>query len=286
MKNDLNSLLNILFDFKHQNRKRSIRELVFLIIIICLIIVVLLTYQGKEEKSRTINISGSRFRFINLTNFSDVQQNYWGAKQIALVSALGIVTGYPDQTFRPKELVTRAQMAVFLIRGKGTTPESAVGIKPFKDVPQTFWAAESIYQAIAAGFLKGYPDGSFRPSQTISRAEGVAMICRFADIAPGAYDKIFPDVAPYYWYAPYLAGAVKAGVVKDGTGKPFNPSNKLTRAEAVEILFRTPVIQERVNEFLTQKFMEEGKKKGLSKEEAQKMLKKIDPAKLQKQLTQ
>ena len=105
-------------------------------------------------------------------SYSDVAADAWCTEAVRVMSALGIVTGYADGTFRPNEPITRAQFAVIAMRFTDVT--APVG-QSFSDVPSTAWYYDEVMGAAGFGWLSGYSDGTFRPNHPITRAE-VAVI--------------------------------------------------------------------------------------------------------------
>lgn len=103
--------------------------------------------------------------------FVDVNEKRWSSEAIAYLDELGIIKGYPDHTFRPKQAITRAEFLAIAERFK---PLQA-GSKTFMDVPQNHWAYEIIKKGASAGWINGYPDGKFRPENSITRAEAVKI---------------------------------------------------------------------------------------------------------------
>jgi hypothetical protein len=190
-----------------------------------------------------------KLRALRLMVFPDVARDFWVAQPISLLAMENIITGYPDGTFRPDGNITRAEMCSLLMKSRVTTPStSEAGQEPaapaepeqkFKDVPVTHWAAEYIAEAADLGVVEGYPHKWFKPSGMITRAEGVAMIARFAGISPEAYEGGFRDLTEDHWAAPIVAGARKAGLIDYLQDKLFEAKRPLTRAEVVEILSRT-----------------------------------------------
>ncbi|MBS4872117.1 MAG: S-layer homology domain-containing protein [Peptoniphilus sp. oral taxon 375] len=114
-------------------------------------------------------------------DYKDIPDDLWSATAISYMSKLGLVKGYPDGNFKPFANISRAEFAAMATRFAQLTG----GSKTFTDVPKDHWAYESIQRAAEAGWVSGYPDGSFKPDQAISRAEVVAitnrMLNRFAD---------------------------------------------------------------------------------------------------------
>lgn len=110
-------------------------------------------------------------------NFSDVPKGYWATNYIGYMQQFGIITGYSDGSFRPDAPVTRAEFAAIASRFEKLTE----GSKSFADVPDTYWAARYINFAATRGWVTGYSDGTFKPENTITRAEVAAVTCRLLE---------------------------------------------------------------------------------------------------------
>ena len=109
--------------------------------------------------------------------FSDVPKGCWAANYIGYMRQFGIITGYSDGSFRPDAPVTRAEFAAIASRFEKLTE----GSKSFTDVPDTYWAARYINFAATRGWVTGYSDGTFKPENTITRAEVAAVTCRLLE---------------------------------------------------------------------------------------------------------
>lgn len=108
--------------------------------------------------------------------FSDVRDGAWYAPEVSAAVRAGYVNGYKDGTIKPEHTLTRAEAAAMLARlGKLTDNADAAGL--FADELPA-WSRGSIGAATAAGWLKGYPDGTFGPANPISRAEAVTALDR------------------------------------------------------------------------------------------------------------
>ena len=121
---------------------------------------------------------------------------------IASLSVIGLLRGYEDGSFRPDNPISRAECVVLLSR----LIEVPAGSSTFSDVPETHWASSAISAGTSAGWLAGYPDGTFRPDQNITRLEAVKMINtafhRTCDVNYVQTTKGFPrfyDVSPEFW---------------------------------------------------------------------------------------
>ncbi|MDO4269665.1 MAG: S-layer homology domain-containing protein [Eubacteriales bacterium] len=146
----------------------------------------------------------------------------------------GYINGYPDGTFRPEAGVTRGEVAAMIARTiLPSFPAGQAFDSAYNDLGG-HWAAKYIGYLESLGVVNGYPDGSFKPDQTISRAEFVAMVIRVDGLVSGA--NAFTDVQDSYWAADYIIAAAEkdyVGGYPDGT---FQPLRDITRAEAAKIV--------------------------------------------------
>lgn len=135
--------------------------------------------------------------------FSDVAKSHWAANYIGYMQQFGIITGYADGSFRPDASVTRAEFAAIASRFERLTE----GTKSFSDVPSSHWAAKYINFAATRGWVNGYADGTFRPNNSITRAEVAAVTCRLLERnADQSYIRshlselrAFTDVSESHW---------------------------------------------------------------------------------------
>ena len=135
--------------------------------------------------------------------FVDVPKGHWAANYIGYMQQFGIITGYADGSFRPDASVTRAEFAAIASRFERLTE----GTKSFSDVPSSHWAAKYINFAATRGWVNGYADGTFRPNNSITRAEVAAVTCRLLERnADQSYIRshlselrAFTDVSESHW---------------------------------------------------------------------------------------
>lgn len=118
--------------------------------------------------------------FTKTNDFSDVSRSDWFNNPVSTMAELGIVKGYPDGTFRPNEPITRAEFAAIAAR---FDESSRYGETRFTDVAG-HWAIREIAKAYNNGWIKGYPDNTFRPNRNITRAEAMTLINRVLNRAP------------------------------------------------------------------------------------------------------
>ena len=145
----------------------------------------------------------------NLTKtnrYSDVAATSWYNTVVSTLSSMGIITGYPDGTFRPNAAITRAEFAAIAARFDNDGDKTAA---KFSDIA-THWAKDEISIAYNNGWITGYPDGTFGPQRDITRAETMTLVNRVLNRQPETEDDLLPNMTvwtdnanPKAWY--YLA---------------------------------------------------------------------------------
>ncbi|WP_212961275.1 S-layer homology domain-containing protein [Cohnella xylanilytica] len=136
-------------------------------------------------------------------SYTDVAEGYWARDAIVQAAKTGLMSGYGDGSFKPDAPITRAEMASAISRLLTDEPSAAV----FPDAAG-IWAETSIRKTSAAGIVKGYEDGTFRPNGNLTRAEAVAMLDRLLGRGSlaGAPRK-WTDVPATYWAYGYIQEA-------------------------------------------------------------------------------
>ncbi len=107
-------------------------------------------------------------------DFKDVHSKDWFAPDVDSSLAAGFVSGYPDGTFRPQTAVTRQEAACILDKLLKPNGKGSLSVTDAAQIDS--WAKPSVAQLVASGIISGYPDGSFRPKNIISRGEAAALI--------------------------------------------------------------------------------------------------------------
>lgn len=157
-------------------------------------------------------------------SYTDVSGSAWYAQPVRALCALGI---FDDAAvFRPEEPVTRAEFVKILMKVQPV----AAGTASFQDVPSSHWAAAYIGAAASAGWITGYPDGTFLPSKSLTRAEACAVINRMLGrTGDAALAKqimglgYFSDVSATHWAAVTVAeAAVAHAPTASGSGEGWS----------------------------------------------------------------
>ena len=119
-------------------------------------------------------------------SFSDVRGDTY-AQQIARAVEVGFIAGFEDNTFRPRTPLTREQLVSMVLEAMDAQDNLSIALPnqvstaAFRDVPSNRWSAAKIQFANQAGIVTGYPDGTFRPTQAVTRAEMIAVLRRAAE---------------------------------------------------------------------------------------------------------
>ncbi len=95
---------------------------------------------------------------------------------------------------------------------------------------QGYWAAAQIQSLLDKKIVSGYPDGSFKPDQPVTRAEFAAMLVNSLGLTPGANQVSFTDVSPGDWFYSAVETAAQNGIVK-GSGGSFDPNAVISREQ-------------------------------------------------------
>lgn len=167
--------------------------------------------------------------------FSDLSPGDPSYPFVKYLAAGDLIRGYPDGTFRPGGPVTRAEAAAMLAKAAGLK-DQAPDAPTFTDVGPGHWACGVVEAVAAAGLVKGYPDGSFRPEGPVTRAEISSMLLRLTDVPLPAVSLPagVPDVASDHWAASQIAASLAAGLLDmDGPGS-FNPDAAATRSQVAK----------------------------------------------------
>jgi parallel beta-helix repeat protein len=189
--------------------------------------------------------SGEVYTVVKSSTFADAPISYWSYNFIERLFKAGITSGcLPDPLiYCPDNTVTRAQMAVFLVRalhGSGFAPPAAVGL--FADVLPGAFAANFIEQLAADGITSGCGGGNYCPNQPVTRAQMAVFLVRARHglgFAPPSAVGIFADVPPGSFGANFIEQLAADGVTSGCGGGNYCPDSSVTRAQMAVFLVKT-----------------------------------------------
>ena len=134
----------------------------------------------------------------NSPSYTDVEVSRWSFGYIEKATELGYLNGYGNGIFNPADSMTRAELATVLVRiaeKQGNSQSNPS--RSFSDVTGTEWYGEYIAKAVRFGLITGYEDGTFRPNNTVSRAEAVTMINRMLGRNPNTAPDLATKANPF-----------------------------------------------------------------------------------------
>ena len=193
--------------------------------------------SGFNLQSLTLNGSG-----CNLS-FNDMPSSNIFRADILYLACRNIVGGFPDGSFRPNASTTRGQFAKIAALAFGIPPFTPSS-PSFNDVPSSYFAYAYIEAAAHAGVITGFPDGSFRPNQNVTRAQVAVITVRgrgYASLTPA--NPTFSDVAAnnfaFAAVETLAARNVLSGAACPGsTALCFRPNDNIRRGELSKVVHR------------------------------------------------
>lgn len=159
--------------------------------------------------------------------YPDFPDTAWFANQVGFMQSKGVLADYSrDENFRPNDPVTRAEFATLAAHFDNLTLSDE---NNFTDVADSYWASKYINSSAAKGWIKGYPDGTFRPEANITRAEVVTLVGRMLDRAAdkeylktnkSILPRIYTDLPENHWaYLAIMEASTGHDYTKDGDGE-------------------------------------------------------------------
>ncbi|KNY26141.1 S-layer homology domain-containing protein [Pseudobacteroides cellulosolvens] len=139
---------------------------------------------------------------------------------------------------QPNRNITRAEFLTILMR-TGDYEINPAGLVSFSDVKEKAWFKESIDKAASNGITGGYPDGTFKPNNQISRAEIASLIARIGqfELKETSETDTFKDIKSSKWYYNSVIMAKQNGIIGGYPDGSFKPDGKATRAEVATMIF-------------------------------------------------
>lgn len=178
--------------------------------------------------------------------YPDVEATHWAAKQINELSEQGVLVGYPDGTFQPDELVTRAEFAAMAIRALGQEHAQVAQPVTFTDIDTTFWAYDFIQKALFFDLISA-KDSEFKPDDPVSRHSAIMVATNALSNNDISYAKAKEILSKKYSDVSSLteeaiidygkAEIFELIVLKPNSEIKIEPNKAATRAECAAILY-------------------------------------------------
>ncbi len=174
-------------------------------------------------------------------SFLDID-GHWARPDICEAAEQGIAAGVSELTFAPDRPVTRMEFAVMLMRSLRIEIGSEMHAMDFRD-GESFpdWMQAALWTAVRERLLVGYPDGTLRPEQALTRTEAAVIVSKAMgwEIALGRSTTYADDARIPAWAKIYVESAYQHGLLVGRGDNRFEPDGWLTRAEAAAILLRS-----------------------------------------------
>lgn len=156
----------------------------------------------------------------------------------------GMISGYPDGSFRPEQTVNRAELLKILAAREGVRPEADTYRDCFPDVT-TEWFAPYVCYAKEQSWVNGYPDGTFRPGNTVNTAEAIKIVMIAIGFHPNksSVASSIVGVEPGAWYTPYVEAAF-AHRILENKGAAFDAGKDMSRADVATMVYRSLLQEE------------------------------------------
>lgn len=155
-------------------------------------------YEVSRDQMAVFIARAAGYELADVTDdvFPDVPASHWAAREIAACVENGVVHGYPEGFYLPDQLVTRAQMAVYIARARSFELREPTA-PPFEDISAKHWAESEIQACVENGVVFGFEDGAYQPEMPVARDQMAAYIWR-AFIGPFSSPVILagPGIVP------------------------------------------------------------------------------------------
>jgi predicted aspartyl protease len=180
-------------------------------------------------------VGGPPAAFADIGGFGDIG-GHWAEGQILAGVGRGFINGYQDGTFKPDNLITRAEFVKIINSANGYSEVVSI---PFGDVPVTEWYYPEVQKAYKAGYIQG-DNGAFRPTANISRQEVAVILERLTQQGDPNYPLtgVVDAASIASWAEVGVRKAFSMGYIQGDDKNMFNPANPLKRGEAVTIINR------------------------------------------------
>jgi glucose/arabinose dehydrogenase len=202
--------------------------------------------EDEQRELYLTDYAGGNIYQLTSTTFADVPWEYWAWDSIERLFRAGLTSGCNTAPlmYCPNSIVTRDQMAVFLLKGEhGSSyiPPAAIGV--FQDVPTNYWAADWIEQLAAEGITSGCNPNQYCPTTAVTRDQMAMFLLRAkhgSSYVPPRATGIFQDVPTDYWAADWIERLAAEGITAGCslTPKLYCPTTPVSRDQMAVFLVK------------------------------------------------
>ncbi|MFK2826637.1 S-layer homology domain-containing protein [Bacillus sp. B190/17] len=167
--------------------------------------------------------------------FTDVTTTNRFYQEILFLAGNGVISGFPNGKFKPGQEVTRAAAAIII--GKALNLDGQKRNTQFKDVNAGNMASGYIASAVEKGIVSGFPDGTFRPNEFVTRGQMAILLSKAFDLTTEE-DVHFSDVTPLVTAYPYIKKLTAAGIASGYEDHTYKPNLILRRDQFAAFMAR------------------------------------------------
>lgn len=182
-------------------------------------------------------------RVMQSVMFHDVSGDAEYFEAVHFLKQHDVIGGYPDGSFKPDNVVSRVEALKFILNGINSDLVAGNSL-PFPDTSAREWYSTYVATGYNRSIINGYPDQTFRPANTVNRAEFLKMLLTAmeVDVDMSVTRDVYSDVLKDDWFAPYVAYAKEKNLITHKGGN-FYPDEGMTRAEVADLIYRTIVLK-------------------------------------------
>lgn len=182
------------------------------------------------------------------TPFVDVPADYDFREAIGFLKEKKIISGYPDQTFKPETTISRAEFVKIALKlsGRGSSGPLVTTKEIFNDVHKDDWFFSDVMTANKLGIAQGAGKNMFNPNSKVTRVEALKMAMnalQFQSKVLYVGDTAPSDVPQSAWFYSMVMNARRLNILTDSDNGLFYPNQEITRGAAAEILFRVQMVK-------------------------------------------
>lgn len=185
--------------------------------------------------------------------FTDVQYGHPEYLALKYLKEKGVINGYADGSFKPENLINRVEALKIILEAEekindeyiknnslgGVDFSKNADLIRFSDIYRSMWYYPYIKKGAEINIIGGYPDGTFKPEQTVNKAESFKMTMLADAITfPEVTENPFPDVPMAEWFAPYFLEAKNRQIAYVTMAGNANPATEMSRSTFSELVYR------------------------------------------------
>ncbi|KAA9023929.1 S-layer homology domain-containing protein [Niallia endozanthoxylica] len=174
---------------------------------------------------------------LAVSSFTDVSNDYTFFDEVGYLSSKGIISGYPDGSFRANNTVTRAQAAIMIGRALGL--DGGPRDTQFIDVKSNVTGSGYIASAVDRGIISGFPDGSYRPYEPVNRGQMAIFINRAYTLTTGQTSIYFSDVSLNMSAYQSILNVATNGIASGYPDSTYRPNQSVSRGQFSAFMART-----------------------------------------------